>query len=93
MGTFMGGSAPAMARQICDGNTMVSPVLLKRLSLDQLANLEFELDKRLRDTRGETLDLQDVSAVNARNRRVMRIEGALRVIRATAQNIRRHQKG
>ena len=45
MGTYMGGSAPAMARQVCDGFTLLSPVNLKRLSLDQMTTLEFELDK------------------------------------------------
>ena len=36
MGTFMGGSAPAMARQVCDGYTLLSATTLKRLSLDQM---------------------------------------------------------
>ena len=57
MGSYQGGSAPAMARQICDGFTLVSQVSLKRLSLEQMTTLEFELDKRLRDARGEIVDL------------------------------------
>ena len=85
MGSFQGGSAPAMARQICDGYTLVSQVSLKRLSLDQMTTLEFELDKRLRETRGETVDLDDQPALQARNRRISRIEGAIRVLRHTMQ--------
>jgi hypothetical protein len=38
-----------MARQICDGFTLVTQVSLKRLSLEQMTTLEFELDKRIRD--------------------------------------------
>ncbi len=85
MGSFQGGSAPAMARQICDGFTLVSQVSLKRLSADQMTMLEFELDKRLRETRAEAVDLEDQPALQARNRRLSRIEGALRVVRHTLQ--------
>lgn len=52
MGTFMGGSAPAMANQVCDGYTLLTASTLKRLTLDQMQQLEFEMDKRLRETRG-----------------------------------------
>jgi hypothetical protein len=85
MGNYQGGSAPAMARQICDGFTLVSQVSLKRLSLEQMTTLEFELDKRLRETRGEPVDLQDQPALQSRNRRISRIEGAMRVLRHTMQ--------
>ena len=85
MGSFQGGSAPAMARQICDGFTLVSQVSLKRLSLEQMTMLEFELDKRLRETRGEVVDLNDQPALQTRNRKISRIEGALRVVRHCAQ--------
>lgn len=85
MGSYQGGSAPAMARQICDGFTLVSQVSLKRLSLEQMTTLEFELDKRLRETRGEPVDLQDQPALQSRNRRISRIEGAMRVLRHTIQ--------
>ena len=88
MGTFQGGSAPAMANQICDGYTLVTQLVLKRLSLDQMNMLEFELDKRLRETRSEALDLSDQPALQARNRRISRIEGALRVVRHTMQQRR-----
>ena len=85
MGTYMGGSAPAMARQVCDGYTLLSPVNLKRLSLDQMTKLEFEIDKRLRETRGEPMDLDDQPALQERNRRISRIDNALRVLRHSIQ--------
>jgi hypothetical protein len=85
MGTFQGGSAPAMARQICDGYSLVSQVSLKRLTIDQMVSLEFELDKRLRDTRSEIVPVEDQQATQARNRRISRIDGALRVLRHTMQ--------
>ncbi len=85
MGSFMGGSAPAMANQVCDGFTLLSQVSLKRLSLDQMTKLEFEIEKRLRTTRSETVDLNDQPGLQARNRRISRIEGAIRLLRHTMQ--------
>jgi hypothetical protein len=85
MGTFQGGSAPAMASQVCDGYSLLSQVSLKRLSLDQMTKLEFEIEKRLRATRSETVDLNDQPALQARNRRISRIEGAVRLLRQTIQ--------
>ena len=85
MGSFQGGSAPAMARQICDGYTLVSQVTLKRLTVQQIGMLEFELDNRLRGTRAEPIDLEDQPSLQVRNRRLSRIESALRVVRFTVQ--------
>ena len=70
MGTFQGGSAPAMASQVCDGYSLLSQVSLKRLSLEQMTKLEFEIEKRLRATRSDTVDLNDQPALQARNRRI-----------------------
>ena len=89
MGSFMGGSAPAMARQIADGYTLVSAVTLKRLNNQQLQALEFELDKQLRGIRGEQVDLEDQPGLQKRNRKISRIDGALRVIRSTMQTRKR----
>lgn len=88
MGTYMGGSAPAMARQICDGFTLISGPLLKRLSAEQMETLEWELEKRLRETRGTVVPTDDQPAVQERNRRISRIGGALRVLRHTKQQRR-----
>ena len=85
MGTFQGGSAPAMANQVCDGFSLLSQVSLKRLSLEQMKMLEFELDKRLRTTRSEIVDLNDQPGLQARNRRISRIEGAVRMLRHNTQ--------
>jgi hypothetical protein len=88
MGSFLGGSAPAMARQICDGYTLMSSNVAKRLDIGQMQQLEFEMDKRLRETRGEPMDLKNQDAITKRNRRLSRIEGALRVLRHSIQQRR-----
>jgi len=88
MGTFMGGSAPAMARQVRDGYTLPSQTTLKRLTLQQMQEPDFEIEKRLRETRADTPDMNDLDAVRDRNRRISRIENAVRVLRATMQQRR-----
>lgn len=89
MANFLGGSAPAMARQICRGLTRLSPPIIKRLSLEEMRLLDFEIDKRLREARGEAVDLEDQSAVTQRSRKISRIEGALRMLRQLAQQKKR----
>jgi hypothetical protein len=81
----MGGSASAMARQIADGYTLVTAVTLKRLQVPELDTLLFELDKRLRDLRGAAVDLEDLKAIQQKNRTLSRIENACRVIRGAKQ--------
>ena len=89
MGSFIGGSAPAMARQICDGYTLVTPPILKRMTVQQLDALNFELDKKLREARGEAVDLEDQQALQVRNRRISRIQSAMRVVNGSIQLKRR----
>ena len=77
-----------MARQVCDGFLLLSPVVLKRLDLNQMEQLQFEMDKRLRETRAEPMDLDDQEGVQQRNRRLSRIEGGLRTLRHAMQQRR-----
>jgi len=87
--SFVGGSAPAMAHQVTEGFTLVSAVSLKRLTLPELEKLQFELEKRQRDIRGEAVDLADHAALQKRNRRLSRLDSGLRTIRGTLQTRRR----
>ncbi|MFZ5787877.1 MAG: hypothetical protein ACOY3Y_15685, partial [Acidobacteriota bacterium] len=80
MSPFMGGSAPAMANQIADGFTVVTAVQLKRLLDGELDQLQFELEKLLRDQRAEQVALDDIAAIQARNRKMTRISGAIQQI-------------
>ena len=85
MGNYVGGSAPAMVRQIREGFTLVNAMMLKRFTAIELDKLTFEIEKKLRDLRGEQVDLTDTLAIQGKNRRISRLDGALRVIRATRQ--------
>jgi hypothetical protein len=85
----MGGSAPAMANQISEGYTLLTAVQLKRLTDPEMDLLLFELEKILRDARGEQVDLEDIPALQVRNRRLSRIQNAVQQINMTIQRRRR----
>jgi len=82
MGTFMGGSAWAMAAQIGDGYILVSDRTWARLDRADLEKLAFELDKLLRETRGNQPSLEDIQSIQQRNRKVSRLTGALSMLRS-----------
>jgi predicted lipid-binding transport protein (Tim44 family) len=85
----MGGSAPAMANQIAEGYTLLTAVQLKRLTDPEMDLLLFELEKILRDARGEQVDLEDIPALQVRNRKLSRIQNAIMQINMAAQRRRR----
>ncbi len=89
MAPYMGGSAPAMASQVADGYTLVSAPQLKRLLDNELDQLQVELERILRDVRAEPMNLEDVQAINARNRKIARINGALQQLQMTRAKRRR----
>jgi hypothetical protein len=80
MGTFMGGSAPAMAAQISEGFILLSQATLKGFSDGELNLLRFELEKLQRDARAEVPPQDDAQAQQVRNRKISRLSSALQVV-------------
>lgn len=89
MSHFRGGSASAMARQIADGYVLVTALVLKRFSGGELNQLKFEIDKKLRELRGEHVDLDDTQALQLRNRKISRLTSAVRVVEGAATERKR----
>ncbi|MGV8039404.1 MAG: hypothetical protein AB2L07_04785 [Thermoanaerobaculaceae bacterium] len=89
MSPFMGGSAVAMAGQVADGYTLVTAVQLKRLTDPEMDQLLFELERILRDLRGTAIPLEDVAAIQTKNRKLARISGVVQQIQATRAQRRR----
>ena len=81
MGNFMGGSAWAMSQQIAEGYILVSERTYKRLDRGELDKLAFEMDRLLREVRGEQVPLEDVQAIQHKNRKVSRLTSALSQLR------------
>lgn len=90
MSPYMGGSAPAMAAQVADGYTLISAVQLKRLLDNELDLLQIELDRIMRDIRSVAMDLENIPEINARNRKLARVSGALQQIQMAKAKRRRN---
>jgi hypothetical protein len=82
MANFIGGSAPAMASQICEGFLLLSTATLKGFLPGDLSNLRLEVDKLLRDVRAQVPVQDDAQAQAARNRKIARLSSAMQVIQA-----------
>lgn len=91
MSPFLGGSAPAMANQVAEGYTLLTAVQLKRLSDLELEQLQFELEKLLRDLRGQIIPADDIAGNQTKNRKVARVTAALQQVNLTRQQ--RHRRG
>ena len=82
MSRFSGGSPWAMARDIGEGFVLVTDRTLARLSRPEIEKLSFELERCLRELRAApTADL-DSTELQRRNRKLLKLTGAQRVLRA-----------
>ena len=81
MGNFMGGSAWAMAQQIGDGFILVSERTYKRLDRGELDKLGFEMDKLMREVRAVQVPLDDIPAIQQKQRKLSRLMGAVSQLR------------
>lgn len=80
-----GGSAYAYARDVAEGYFLVTERSFQRLNRGELDKIAFELDRYLREVRGHQPDLDDVQALQVRNRKIQRINSALMILRAYRQ--------
>ena len=71
-----------MARDIAEGYLMVTERTFKSLTRSDLDQLGFELERYLRDLRGEQYPLDDIQAIQARNRKIQRVNMAMMVMRS-----------
>ncbi len=77
---YMGGSAYAMANSLMEGYLLPSPTTLKRLSMDELRALQFELEKLAKEQRSQVPDQNDTVALQKRNQRILKLNQAAMVI-------------
>lgn len=86
---FLGGSAYAMSRDVAEGYHAVTARTFEGMTRSQLEQMAHELDKHLRDVRGNQVPLDDLPAIQKRNRRISRLNNALMILRTCRQNSRR----
>jgi len=80
--TFPSGSAWAMVRDIGEGYLLVTERTFVRLHVAELDQLSFELERRVREVRGNQPSLDDQKELQNRNRRLMRLVGAQRMLQS-----------
>jgi hypothetical protein len=81
MGHFIGGSAFAMARDVAEGLILLNDSQLRKFTPPELQQLLFELDRLVKDARGEAVDQEDAQAIQKKNRRISRIVSALNIVK------------
>jgi len=89
MANFAGGSAYSMARDVGEGFQLVTERTFKVYSRPELDQLGFELDRYLRELRGEAQGGESVQQVQVRNRKIQRVNSALMILRGYRQRVRR----
>lgn len=89
MGSFQGGSAYAMVREIAGGFLLVTDRTFAALSPAQLDTLTFEMDRLLREVRGTQVPVDELKEVQQRQRRLSRLTTALQMLRSHRQRRRR----
>lgn len=77
-----GGSAFGYARDIAEGFQSVTERSFKGLSRPEMDQLAFEIDRALRDIRAEQVAVDDLPTIQAKNRRIQRLNGALMMMRS-----------
>ena len=79
---FPSGSAWAMAKDIAEGFLLCTEKTFARLQPGELEQLGFEIDRALRDVRGQQVSLEDLAAIQQKNRRIQRLNGAFTMLRS-----------
>jgi hypothetical protein len=80
VGNFLGGSAYAMSQDIAEGYVLLNATLLKKFSLQELAQLRLELQKVQTEVRSDQPPTGDIQAIQKRGRKISRITSALMIL-------------
>jgi len=78
------GNPRKYAADIGEGYVLLSPVLLRSYDLAALRELKVALELELRDSRSQLPPQDDLRAVQAKQRRLLRLNQALGVLRTFA---------
>lgn len=71
-----------MARDIAEGYVMITERSFKTLTRGDLDQLGFELERHLRELRGDQAPIEDIQAIQSRNRKIQRVNTAMMVLRS-----------
>ena len=83
-----GGSAFGYARDIAEGFQVVTERSFKGIAPPEMDQLAFEINRNLRDVRAEQVATDDLPMIQAKNRKLQRLNGALMMMRTYRQKTR-----
>ena len=89
MSGFKGGSAWTMARDISEGFVNLTDRTFRSVPDAQIAQLRHEIDRLLRELRGAVTVDEERPALQARQRRIQRLNSAMMMIRGDLERRRR----
>lgn len=89
MSGFMGGSAYSMARDIGEGYFAVTDRTFRKMSPAEINQLAHEIDRLLRELRGSQFPGDELQQIQARNRKIQRLNSAVMVLRGYRQRMKR----
>lgn len=69
-----------MARDVGEGYILLNTILLKRMGSEELKQLRFEIERLLSTHRSEQPPADNAAAINARNRKISRLNSAVSMI-------------
>lgn len=77
-----------MVRQVADGYVLVTERSFKRMQRGELDTLAMEIEKALREIRGDQPSEGDLEAIQKRNRRIQRLNTCRMMLRTYRQRRR-----
>ncbi len=83
-----GGSAFGYAKDIAEGFQVVTERSFKGITVPEMDQLAFEINRGLRDIRAEQVATDDLPLIQAKNRKIQRLNGALMMMRTYRQKTR-----
>ncbi len=79
-----------MAKDVAEGYLLVTERTYTRFDKPQLDQLAFEMDRALREIRGQAVAIDDLDALKVKNRKLTRLTGALSMLKGFVQRRFRH---
>jgi hypothetical protein len=77
-----------MVRDVAEGYLLVTERTFKTMTRPELDQLAFEFDRHLRELRGEQPSLDDLAAIQLRQRKMQRLNSTLLMVRSYRQRQR-----
>jgi hypothetical protein len=77
-----------MARDVAEGYLLVTERTFKTMTRPELDQLAFEFDRHLRELRGDQPSLDDLTAIQLRQRKMQRLNSTLLMVRSYRQRQR-----